>query len=199
MSVTLRLQTILRSRLVMMDDLTSANNGHTKSISIIGPGSFERADRSRKPSNTSESTLYKLSNEKPLAPSLNEAPVNGPSNGNPRGPSPGESAVGQAYTEKVRGLSPKRIQYRQSTARSQARKSSLKEDASAMQNGTHHTSMADSKPPISPKRKKSGLGTVIRRIFGRRSVKNRISLPAPVEHRHHVSIHDIHDQRVLIA
>lgn len=159
-------------------------------LSPTGPEACHKADDGRQPPNMSETTPYKLSNGQPtLATFVSESPVGVvvPSSAISRGPSPGGS-VGPNNTEKPRGLSPRSVLKRPSTARSQGRKSSLKDDVSApMQNGTHHVSMADSsKLPAPPKRKRSGLGTVIRRIFGRRSVKNRISLPAPVEHHHNV-------------
>ena len=166
-------------------------NDHARILSNSGPGALHQADDSRPPSNIPETANYKLSNKKSTqATSISEPRVSVilPSSGISRGPSPG-SGVGQIYAEKTRGQSPKRVQHRQSTARTQGRKSSSKNDASApMQNGTLHISMAEStNSPTSTKRKKSGLGTVIRRIFGRRSVKNRISLPAPVEHHNNVS------------
>lgn len=171
---------------------SSANDLTTGRVSTIGRGSSSQADDNRQPSSVSEFTQYKLNNENSAhTPSVGDSPAGAivPTSGRSRGPS-SESGVGQIYTEKTRGPSPKRVQYRPSVGRSRGRKSSPKDDVTAtMQNGTHHVSMAESaKMPASPKRKKSGLGTVIRRIFGRRSVKNRISLPAPVEHRRHVSL-----------
>jgi len=160
-------------------------------LSITDPGALHKADVGRQqPPNISEIKQYKLSNGQPTHATCVSEPLVGvvvPSSAISRGPSPGGS-VGPNNTEKPRGPSPRSVLKRPSTARSQVRKSSLRDDASApMQNGTHHISMADSsKLPGSPKRKRSGLGTVIRRIFGRRSVKNRISLPAPVEHHHNV-------------
>lgn len=102
-----------------------------------------------------------------------------------RGGSPG-SSVGQIYNEKLREQSPRGILYRESTARSQGRRPSTRGEAMPMQNGHCRTSMAESfkaQPP--KKRKKTGLGTVIRKIFGR-SVKNRISLPATTENHYNV-------------
>ena len=101
---------------------------------------------------------------------------------------PTNGSVGQIYAEKLREPSPRRLLRRPSTARSLGRKSSSKEDDPAStRNGTHHTSMAETSLQTPKKRKKGGFGTVIRRLFGRRSVKNRISLPAPVNHQKHVS------------
>ena len=172
----------LRSRLVAMVNLSA--NDHSKFQLTTGTGALHQADSSRQPSNTPGIAPYKLSNEDATyATSFSERAAGRMS----RDPSSG-SGVGQMYNEKTRGPSPRKIQKRPSTARSQGRKSSSKDDEPAiMQNGSHHVSMADSaKLPTPTKRKKSGLGGVIRRIFGRRSVKNRISLPGPVEHRHHV-------------
>ena len=159
-------------------------NDHSKFQLTTGTGALHQADNSRQPSNTPRIAPYKLSNEDATyATSFSERSAGRMS----RDPSSG-SGVGQTYNEKTRGPSPRKIQKRPSTARSQGRKSSSKDDEPAIiQNGSHHVSMADSaKAPTPTKRKKSGLGGVIRRIFGRRSVKNRISLPGPVEHRHHV-------------
>ena len=98
--------------------------------------------------------------------------------------SPG-SSVGQIYSEKLRDQSPRRVLCRESTARSQGRRPSTRDEAMPVQNGYNRDSMAGpARPSLPKKRKKSGLGTVIRRIFGKRSVKNRISLPAPTENRY---------------
>ncbi|KAL8790041.1 MAG: hypothetical protein Q9195_006543 [Heterodermia aff. obscurata] len=92
------------------------------------------------------------------------------------------SSVGPISNEKLRERSPKTIQYRASITKPQGRRPSTRDEPLPIHNGHVRASMADlSKPPSSKKRKKSGLGTVIRRIFGKRSVKNRISLPAPTE------------------
>ena len=159
-------------------------NDSSKFHLTTGTGALYQADNSRQPSNTPRIAPYKLSNEDAFQGTRFSERSVGPLS---RDPSSG-SGVGQMYNEKTRGPSPRKVQKRPSTARSQGRKPSLKDDESAiMQDGSHHVSMADSATlPTPTKRKKSGLGGVIRRIFGRRSVKNRISLPAPVEHRHHV-------------
>jgi len=159
-------------------------------LSTTGPGALHKADDGEQPPNISEITQYMLSNGQPTHDTLVIEPAVGvviPSSAISRNPSPGGS-VGPNNTERPQGSSSRRVLKRPSTAWSQGRKSSLRNDASApMHNGTHQISMADSsKLPVSPKRKRSGLGTVMRRIFGRRSVKNRISLPAPVEHHHNV-------------
>ena len=102
--------------------------------------------------------------------------------------SPG-SSVGQIFNEKLRDQSPRRALYRESTSRSQGRRPSTRDEAVSRQNGYNRNSMAGSiKPSLPKKRKKSGLGTVIRRIFGKRSVKNRISLPAPTENPYNVRL-----------
>ena len=102
--------------------------------------------------------------------------------------SPG-SSVGQIYNEKLRDQSPKRVLYRESTTRSQGRRPSTRDEVMPTQNGYNRSSMAGSaKPSIAKKRKKSGFGTVIRRIFGKRSVKHRISLPAPTENPYKVRL-----------
>ena len=96
-------------------------------------------------------------------------------------------SVGHIHNEKIRGQSPKRVLHRKSTARSQGRRPSTRDGSMPMQNGHVRASMADSAMLGEPKkRKKGGLGTVIRRIFGKRSVKNRISLPAPTENHYNV-------------
>ena len=97
------------------------------------------------------------------------------------------SSVGPISSEKVRERSPRPIQYRASITKSQGRRPSTRDEPLPMHNGHVRASMSDpSKPPSPKKRKKSGLGTVIRRIFGKRSVKNRISLPAPTENHYNV-------------
>jgi len=174
---------------VTMVDTMSANDNRIL-LSTTDPGALHKADDGIQPPKISEITQYKLSNGSPTHATCVSEPLVGiivPSSTISRDPSPGGS-VGPNNTEKSRGPSPRSVLKRPSTARSHGRKASLRHDASVpMENGTHHVSMADSsKLPASPKRKRSGLGTVIRRIFGRRPVKNRISLPAPIEHHHPV-------------
>lgn len=174
-----------------MVDTMSASDSRIL-LSTTGPGTCHKVDNRNQPPNTSRITPYKLSNgQLTHATSVNELPVGVvvPSNAISRGPSP-RGSLGPNNAEEHPGPSPRKVLKRPSTTRSQGRKSILRDDASApMQNGSHRISMANSsKLPDSSKRKRSGLGTVIRRIFGRRSVKNRISLPAPVEHHNNVSL-----------
>ena len=97
------------------------------------------------------------------------------------------SSVGPISNERLRERSPRPNQYRASITKSQGRRPSTRDEPLPMHNGHVRASMSDpSKLPAPKKRKKSGLGTVIRKIFGKRSVKNRISLPAPTENHFHV-------------
>ena len=99
--------------------------------------------------------------------------------------SPG-SSVGQIYSEKLRERSPRVQGYRDSAVGPQGRRPSTKNESLRHNGQTRISTIDPSNPPSTKKRKKSGLGTVIRRLFGRRTVKNRISLPAPTENGHNV-------------
>ena len=116
-----------------------------------------------------------------VSESYHAHPAGGSRDGSP------SSSVGHIYNEKLRDRSSRPITYRQSTARSQGRGPSTRDEQLSMHNGHNRASViSPSKPSTPQKRKKSGLGMVIRKIFGRRSVKNRISLPAPTENPFHV-------------
>ncbi len=106
-----------------------------------------------------------------------------------RDASPG-SFIGHVYTEKIPEKSPPRLLYRQSTfyEREQTewpRRSDVL--PTPLRYGIYHDSMADDLSKAPQKRKSGGLRTALRRIFGRKSAKNRISLPAPAEVHHPVS------------
>ena len=98
-----------------------------------------------------------------------------------RDASPG-SFIEHVYSEKIPEKSPRRRLYRQPTLddRGKTRGSkALNGTLTPLRNGIYSDSMADdpSKPTIPQHRKSGGLRTAIRRIFGRKSTKNRISLP----------------------
>ena len=105
-----------------------------------------------------------------------------------RDASPG-SFVGQVSSEKIPEQSSHRLPYRQSIPNSQEQVKGSDGVVTPQRNGIYRDSMADdlSKPADTPKRKSSGLRTTLRRIFGRKSAKNRISLPAPAVAQNHVS------------
>ena len=108
-----------------------------------------------------------------------------------RNASPG-SFVEHIYSEKIPEKSPRRRLHRQSTLTDRRQTVGSKGSYVAptpLRNGTYGDSMADdlSKSATPQKHRSGGLRTAIRRIFGRKSAKNRISLPAPVEVRHTVS------------
>lgn len=163
---------------------TSAN-GHAQVSHTTDPGNLEEARHGTWISNISDITPEMLNNErdsKSVSHAERQVSIAVPTGGG-RGPSSG--SLGQIHAEKVHEQPPRRV-LRRPSARSLGRKPSSKEDEPApIRNGTNHPSMAETSLQTSKKRKKGGLGTVIRRLFGRRSVKNRISLPAPVDHRKH--------------
>ena len=108
-----------------------------------------------------------------------------------RDASPG-SYIEHVYSEKIPDKSPRRRLHRQSTLTDREGTGGSKGSNVAptpLRNGTYGDSMADdlSKSATPQKRKSGGLRTAIRRIFGRKPAKNRISLSAPVEARRAVS------------
>lgn len=166
----------------------TSTNGHAQMSNITDPGNLEEARDGTWISKPSDITHEMLNNER--AKTVSRAEPQGsiavPTGG---GREPINGSVGQIRVEKVHEQSPRRVLRRPSTARSLGHKPSSKDDEPvSMRNGTNHTSMVETSIQTSKKRKKGGLGTVIRRLFGRRSVKNRISLPAPVNYQKHVSL-----------
>ncbi|KAL8820487.1 MAG: hypothetical protein Q9191_007506 [Dirinaria sp. TL-2023a] len=165
----------------------TSTNGHAQISNTTDPGNLEEARDGTWISNPSKITHEMLNNERgsnTISHAEPQVSIPVPTAGD-RGPMSG--SVGKIHVEKVREQSPRTVIRRPSTARSSGRKPSSKEEEPAsMRNGTNHTSMVETSiQAASKKRKKGGLGTVIRRLFGRRSVKNRISLPAPVNHQKH--------------
>ena len=102
------------------------------------------------------------------------------SSGHSRDASPG-STIAQYSTEKLAEPLPRRLKHKPQTIGVRERNAWSK-DLTPSQNGTYRDSMAGGFPrPASPKRPKDrGLRAIIRRMFGKSSVKNRISMPAPV-------------------
>lgn len=91
-----------------------------------------------------------------------------------------------SYSEKVAEPPPRLLKHKPKSISALERDVWLK-DAEALPNGTYEDTMS-SKSPVTttPKKLKTrGLGTIIRRMFGRRS-KNRISMPGPQSY-HNVS------------
>lgn len=177
---------------------SGSSNGHGRGSKIGGSGSLGKTLDGGWPSNSSEISRDMLRHEKEVQTMSNaESHISmaiSPG-GSARGTSPG-GHIGPIYTEKVREQSPRKVLKRPSTARSPGRRPSSKDDMSTpVGNGTRGLSVAEPNFSASKKRKKGGLGTVIRRIFGRRSVKNRISLPAPVKHHEHVNFGKTDDDR----
>ena len=166
----------------------TSTNGHAQVSNNSDPGNLEKARDGRWIPNPSGITHEMLSNEqgsKTISHAEPQVSIAMPTGG---GWGPTNGSVGQIHADKIHEQSARRVLRRPSTARSSGRKPSSKEDEPAsMRNGTNHTSMVETSIQTSKKRKKGGLGTVIRRLFSRRSVKNRISLPAPVDHQKHVS------------
>lgn len=130
-----------------------------------------------------EKDLHDFAMVNGVSESIRAHPASGSHEGSPT------SSVGQIYNEKLRERPPGHAPYRQSNAKLRGRRPSTRDDFLPMHNGHTSVSMTDpSKLPSPNKRKKSGLGSVIRRIFGKRSVKDRISLPAPTESHYNVSL-----------
>lgn len=95
------------------------------------------------------------------------------------------SSFGHVYSEKIPERSPRRLLYTQSAFNNQEQTAWSKASdgiPTPIRYGTYRDSMADDlSRPIPRKRKSGGLRAAIRRIFGRKSAKDRISLPAPAE------------------
>lgn len=96
------------------------------------------------------------------------------------------STAEQSYSEKLAEPPPRRLKHKPQSISARERDAWLK-DAGALPNGTYEDTMPPKSPvTTTPKKLKTrGLGTIIRRMFGRRS-KNRISMPGPQSY-HNVS------------
>lgn len=108
-----------------------------------------------------------------LPPSTQDLPTNYSRDASPR------STAEQSYTEKLAEPPPRRLKHKPQSISARERDAWLK-DTGALPNGTYEDTMAFKSPvTTSPKKLKTrGLGTIIRRIFGRRT-KDRISMPGP--------------------
>lgn len=106
------------------------------------------------------------------------------SSGHSRDASP-ESTIAQYSTEKLAEPLPRRLKHKPQTIGVRERNAWSK-DLTPSQNGTYRDSMAAGFPQsASPKKPKNrGLRSIIRRMFGKSSVKNRISMPAPATYHH---------------
>lgn len=110
-----------------------------------------------------------------------ELPANHSRDASPR------STAEQSYSEKAaEPPPPRRLKHKPQSISARERDAWLK-DAGALPNGIYEDTMSSSSPVIAtPKKLKTrGLGTIIRRMLGRRS-KNRISMPGPQSY-HNVS------------
>ena len=104
--------------------------------------------------------------------------------GNSRDASPG-SAVEKVYSEKAAEQPPRRLKHKPQSI-GVREQNAWSRDATPLQNGTYRDSMAPEfpKPESHTKKTKNrSLKTIIRRMFGKGSVKNRISLPAPITYQ----------------
>lgn len=101
-----------------------------------------------------------------------ERPANHSRDASPR------STAEQSYSEKV-AEPHRRLKHKPQSISARERDAWLK-DTGALPNGTNEDTMSSRSPvTTTPKKLKTrGLGTIIRRLFGRRS-KNRISMPGP--------------------
>lgn len=108
-----------------------------------------------------------------LPPSTQDLPANYSRDASPR------STAEQSYTEKLAEPPPRRLKHKPQSISARERDAWLK-DTGALPNGTYEDTMAFKSPvTTSPKKLKTrGLGTIIRRMFGRRT-KDRISMPGP--------------------
>lgn len=98
---------------------------------------------------------------------------------NSRDASPG-STIEKFYSEKAAEQPPRRLKHKPQSI-SVREQNAWSRETTPLQNGTYRDSMAPDFPkPESLKRPKTrSLKTIIRRMFGKGTVKNRISMPAP--------------------
>lgn len=94
-----------------------------------------------------------------------------------------KSTAEQSYTEKLVEPPPHRLKHKPQSISARERDAWLK-DTGALPNGTYEDTMASKSPVTTPpkKLKNRGLGTIIRRMFGRRS-KDRISMHVPTSYQ----------------
>lgn len=110
-----------------------------------------------------------------------------PQSGPSRDASP-SSTIEKVYDEKLAEQAPRRLRHKPQSIRPGEQQNRSK-DLTPLRDGTDCDSMADDYPgQTTPKKAKSrGLRTMIRRLFSRKPVKNRISMPAQVTTARNVS------------
>lgn len=99
------------------------------------------------------------------------------------------STVERIYDEKLAEHTPQRLKHKPSTIG--LREQSIRSKGlTSLRDGTGRDSSADeSLGPTMPKKAKGrGLRTILRRMFSKKPVKNRISMPAPVMNPRNVSL-----------
>lgn len=103
--------------------------------------------------------------------------------GNSRDASPG-SAIEKFYSEKTLEQPPRRLKHKPQSIGARER-NAWSRDTTPLQNGNDRGSMAPefSKAESPKKAKNRSLRTIIRRMFGKGTVKTRISMPAPAAYR----------------
>lgn len=130
-----------------------------------------------------ESKVHQTSPITGFPPKLHR-PQSGPS----RDASP-SSTLERVYDEKLAEQAPRRLRHKPQSIRLREQQNPSK-DLTPLRDGTDRDSMADDYPEqIIPKKAKSrGLRTMIRRLFSKKTAKNRISMPAPVTTSRNVSL-----------
>ena len=114
---------------------------------------------------------------------LTRRPSGGSRDGSP------ESSLGQSYSEKQLEASPRRLRHIGSTQAAREAWQRSGPPSGMVRNGSSRDTRLDMpKPASSKKEKKGGFRNTLRRMFGRRSPRDRISMPAPTVYPRHVSI-----------
>lgn len=99
------------------------------------------------------------------------------------------STIERVYDEKLAEQAPRRLRHKPQSIRLREQQNRSK-DLTPLRDGTDRDSMADNYPEqITPKKAKSrGLRTMIRRLFSKKTAKNRTSMPEPVITSRNVSL-----------
>lgn len=169
-----------------MLDTRSANNNQPRSTAVDRNSAVSSSDGGQL-STVYEDPRYKQNKETRVRESSSLtgllSKTHKTPSGNSRDASPG-SAIEKFYSEKTAEQPPRRLKHKPQSIGARER-NTWSRDTTPLQNGTHRDSMAPEFPKTesSKKPKNRSLRTIIRRMFGKSTVKNRISMPAPTTYR----------------
>lgn len=170
-----------------MLDSRGANNNQPRSIAVDRNSAVSSSDGGQL-STVYEDPRYKQNKEIRVRESSSLtgllSKTHKTPSGNSRDASPG-SAIEKFYSEKAAAEQPPRLLKHKPQSIGARERNTWSRDTTPLQNGTHRDSMAPEFPKSesSKKPKNRSLRTIIRRMFGKSTVKNRISMPAPTTYR----------------